>query len=371
MKVRVKQDSFSKLLTLVSGVVPTSSAIPVLSNLLIETEGGRMKISATDLDISVISNVECDVEEEGAITVAARRLQEIVRELSGEDVLIEAKGEKIAITCERATFRMMGMEKEQFPKIADLTQEKKISLSGELLEKMIKRTIYSVARDDTRPALCGVLWELSSGEIAMVGTDAHRLARMGVKGEFAIEEEISVIVPPKALNQILKLISPEEAIEIAIDNAYVGFFVGDTTVYCRRIEGTFPNYRKVIPENNKNILVVGRNELMSATKRVSLLADSKTRKIKMHLTKEGLKLTASTPDLGEAEEEVPAEYTGEDLVIGYNASYILDVLKTTESEKIRFELGTAIGASILRPHEEGEGEEYLCLVMPLRLAEQS
>lgn len=370
MKVRVSQENFSKLLSLVTGVVPTTSSIPVLSNLLIETQGDKIKVSATDLDISVISLLDCDVSKEGAITVAAKRFHEIVRELPGEDVDLEVDGNRISITCSRASFKMMGMEKDQFPKIANLEKEERINLSAEALEKMIRRSIYSVARDDTRPVLSGVLWELSPKEMGMVGTDGHRLARMGITGNFGIKEDMGIIVPPKALHQVLRLVGAGEEIGIAVDKAFVGFFVGDTIVYTRRIEGTFPNYKQVIPKGNENLLVADRAGMMSAVKRVSLLADSKTHKIKMHLSKKGVKLTASTPDLGEAEEEVPAAYTGEDMVIGYNAAYVLDVLKSTESDEIRFELGTSVGASILRPATEPDEESYICLVMPLRLAEQ-
>lgn len=370
MKVRVNQDKFSKLLGLVTGVVPTTSSIPVLSNLLIETQDNRMKVSATDLDISVISLVECEVKSEGSITIAAKRLQEIVRELPGEEVEMEVEGTRVSISSGRANFKVMGMEKDQFPRVADLEQAERINLSGDALEKMIRRSVYSVAKDDTRPVLSGVLWELSPEELAMVGTDGHRLARMGITGKFPVKEEMGVIVPPKALNQVLRLIAGDEEIGISIDKAFVGFFVADTIVYSRRIEGTFPNYKQVIPKNNENILVAGRSELMSAAKRVSLLADSKTHKVKMHLSKNGIRLTASTPDLGEAEEEVPASYTGEDMVIGYNASYVLDVLKTTDSDEVKFELSTAVGASILKPATEPENEAYVCLVMPLRLAEQ-
>jgi DNA polymerase-3 subunit beta len=204
----------------------------------------------------------------------------------------------------------------------------------------------------------------------MVGTDGHRLSKMGLTGDFGIKDEMGVIIPPKALNQVVRLLGGQEEVGVSIDKAFVGFFVGDTTVYTRRIEGTFPNYQQVIPKDNANILVIDRGDLMSAARRVSLLADSKTHKIKMNLSKDRVKLTASTPDLGEAEEEVPATYSGEDMVIGYNASYVLDVLKTTESDDVRFELSTAVGASILKPATEPEGETYICLVMPLRLADQ-
>ncbi len=370
MKVRVKQEKISKVLSLVTGVVPTTSSIPVLSNLLLETEGDKIKISATDLDISVISRLECEILKQGAITVAAKRFQEIIRELPGDDVDLEVDGTRITITSGRANFRMMGMEKDQFPKIADLEKEEKISLKADTLEGMIRRSVYSVAKDDTRPVLSGVLWELSPSGIGMVGTDGHRLSRMGLTGDFGIKDEMGVIIPPKALNQVVRLLGGQDEVGVSIDKAFVGFFVGDMTVYSRRIEGTFPNYQQVIPKDNANILVIDRGDLMSAAKRVSLLADSKTHKIKMNLSKDRVKLTASTPDLGEAEEEVPATYSGEDMVIGYNASYVLDVLKTTESDDVRFELSTAVGASILKPATEAEGESYICLVMPLRLADQ-
>jgi DNA polymerase-3 subunit beta len=370
MKVKVSQANFARVLGLVTGVVPATSAIPVLSNLLLEAEGNKVKISATDLDISVISLVDGEVKGSGAVTVAAKRFQEIVRELPGDEVAIDVDGTKITVTCSRASFKMMGMEKDQFPKIADLDKKERITVPAGALEKLIRRSVFSVAKDDTRPVLSGVLWELAPTEIAMVGTDGHRLARMAVTGGFGVKQEMGVIVPPKALNQILKLLPGEDEISVAIDNAYVGFFVGDTTVYTRRIEGTFPNYKQVIPKGNSNILSVKRDDLMSATRRVSLLADSKTHKIKMYLAKDKVKLTASTPDLGEAEEEVPAAYTGDDMVIGYNAAYVLDAVRGADSEEIRFELGSPVGASILKPASEPDGETYVCLVMPLRLADQ-
>ncbi len=353
----------------ISSVVPTTSSIPVLSNLLLDVEGDRITISATDLDISIISQLNGEVSEAGSITVAARRLYEIVRELPGEQVDITTDGNQITITCSRASFKMMGMEKEQFPQIANLENEERISVNAEVLEKMIRRTVYAVAKDETRPVLSGILWELGKSEMSMVGTDGHRLARMAIKGPFAIKEEMGVIIPPKALSQVLKLLDGTDEITIAVDKAFVGFFVGDTVIYSRRIEGTFPNYQKVIPEKNPNILVTDRLELMSATRRVSLLADSKTHKIKMYLSKEGLKLTASTPELGEAEEEVPATYTGDEMVVGYNASYILDVLKTTDADEVKFELGKPVEASVIKPASEPGEESYICLVMPLRLAE--
>ncbi len=370
MKVRVNQEKFARVLGVVTGVVPATSAIPVLSNLLLEAEGNRVKISATDLDISVISVIDGEVKGSGSITIPAKRFQEIVRELPGEEVEIDIDGNKISVTCSRASFKMMGMEKEQFPKIADLEKKERVAIASQALDKMIRRSIFSVAKDDTRPVLSGVLWEISQKELAMVGTDGHRLARMGITGDFGIKEEMGVIIPPKALTQILRLLPGEDAVGVVIDNAFVGFFVGDTIVYTRRIEGNFPNYKQVIPKSNANVLVVRRDDLMSATRRVSLLADSKTHKIKIYLAKDKMKLTASTPDLGEAEEEVPAVYTGDEMTIGYNASYILDAVKGVDSDEIRFELGSPVGASILRPAAEPDGESYLCLVMPLRLAEQ-
>ncbi len=369
MKATVAQADLSKTLTLVASVVPTTSSIPILSNMLVEAEEGKLRISSTDLDISVISEIEANVSEEGSVIIAARRLSEIVRELSGEEVYLEGDEKQLRITCARAAFRLMGMEKEQFPKIVDLENEKRITVDGKALEKMIRSTIYAVAKDETRPVLSGVLWELDKEEMSMVGTDAHRLARMSMKVSCGVEPSLGLIVPPKALNHVVRLIEDATEVSIAFDRGFIGFFVGNTTVYSRRIEGNFPNYKQVIPTENKNILKANRLDLLTAVRRVSLLSDSKTRKIKMHLSKKGLKVSTSTPDLGEAEEEVPAEYVGEEMVVGYNANYILDVLKTADATDIRIEIGTPVGATVLRPIPEPEGESYLCLVMPLRLSE--
>lgn len=369
MKAKVAQSDFSKTLGLVASVVPTTSSIPILSNMLIEAQANKLRVSSTDLDISVISEIEAEVDQDGSIIIAARRLNEIVRELSGEQVYLEGDDKQLRVTSGRAAFRLMGMEKEQFPKLADLESEKKFSIDGSALQKMIRSTVYAVAKDETRPVLSGVLWEMDKDEMSMVGTDAHRLARMSIKVGFGVESPVGLIVPPKALNHVSRLIEDGTQVSIAFDRGFVGFFVGNTIVYSRRIEGNFPDYKQVIPTNNQNIVKVNRIDLMTATRRVSLLSDSKTRKIKMYLSKKGIRISTSSPDLGEAEEEVPAEYVGEEMVVGYNANYILDVLKTTDATDISIEIGTPVGPTILRPTSEPEGESYLCLVMPLRLSE--
>ncbi|MGQ9603331.1 MAG: DNA polymerase III subunit beta [bacterium] len=369
MKATVAQADFSKTLAIVASVVPAASSIPVLSNMLIEARERGLRVSSTDLDISIISEIEADVSEEGSIIVAARRLNEIVRELSGEDVHLEGDEKQLRITSARAAFRLMGMEKEQFPKIADLEGEKKLTVDGSVLQKMIKSTTYAVAKDETRPVLSGVLWEMDKEEMSMVGTDAHRLARMSIGMDSGIESSVGLIVLPKALHHVSRLIEDGTEVGIAFDRAFIGFFVGKTTVYSRRIEGNFPDYKQVIPTNNQNILKVNRLDLMTAIRRVSLLSDSKTRKIKVHLSKKGLRISTSSPDLGEAEEEVPADYVGEEMVVGYNANYLLDVLKTTDASDIAIEIGSPVGPTVLRPIPEPEGESYLCLIMPLRLSE--
>jgi len=369
MKFSITQSELSEIIQAVIGTVPTKSTLPVLSTFLVEAGGGRLSFTATDLDISMRTSVECEVPQEGRACLPARRLADIVRELPSERVEISVEADKALIECRRGKYRLMGTDPEDYPKLPEVSPERRVKLGAEPLRKMIRKCIYAVSTDETRPMLNGVLVELAEGTLGMVATDGHRLAY--VKREMDVGKGTAgdTIVPPKALNQVLKLATGGE-VEIGFAKNYAVFEIGNTTIYCRLLEGPFPDYRQVLPTEHPRKATLSRAELVGAIRRVSVLADLTTKQIRLGLRSGALEVTTRTADVGEAVEEIPAQYAGEDMDIGFNAGYLLDSLGSMEADEVVLSASTSVSATVIWPAEQEEGEELVCLVMPVRLPEE-
>lgn len=355
----------------VLNVVPPKTTLPILSNLLLETDTDSLSIGATDLDLSIITKLPVQVAEPGSITVPARKFAEIVRELPDTPVDIEVDGLKVVLRCERGVFRLIGVDKEEFPNLPEVRSDRSITLPSSALQRLIRKTIFAVSTDETRPNLNGALWRIGNGAILMVATDGHRLAKVSLTSEVPDSVTEGIIVPPKALNNLARLIGDSEVPpRVTIGENHIVFELEQTTLCSRLIEATFPDYEKVIPTTNRKSLIVNRGALQSAVRRVAVLSNSTTRQIRFSIRPGYIELSASSQDFGgEAREEVPAQYDGIDLDIGYDYRYILDVIERIESEEVIFSLDTPVSAGLIIPAEQLEGEEYLCLIMPLRLTE--
>lgn len=355
----------------VLNVVPPKTTLPILSNLLLETDTDSLRIGATDLDLSIITTCPVQVVEPGSITVPARKFAEIVRELPDTPVDIEVDGRKVVLRCERGVFRLVGTEKDEFPTLPDVQSDRSITLPGSTLQRLIRKTIFAVSTDETRPNLNGALWRISHGTILMVATDGHRLAKVSLASEVPETVTDGIIVPPKALNNLARLLGESEVPpRITIGDNHIVFELEQTTLCSRLIEATFPEYDKVIPTSYRKSFSVSREALQSAVRRVAVLSNATTRQIRFSIKPGYIELSASSQDIGgEAHEEVPAQYSGEALDIGYDYRYILDIIDRIESEEVVFTIDTPISAGLITPAEQPEGEEYLCLVMPLRLTD--
>jgi DNA polymerase-3 subunit beta len=368
VKVSVPLSELNHKMNAISSVVPGKTTMPILSTVLLSAEKGEFSISATDLDISVTSKVNGAISEDGKIAVPAKKIAEIVKSLAGDQVRLEAEGEKLTVASGKSRFVMNARSAEDFPKLPKQESKTSFSVDPEILGELVQKTIYSVSTDLTRPALCGVLWEVDRKGISMISTDGHRLAKVEIAMDLGSLQKIDVIVPPKALGTLRTYSNAEKEVRISIGENSISFDMKETTIYSRLLEGPFPNYQRVIPAKNEKELVVSRSALAEATKRVSILSDSLTRQVIFSIGKNKLTLNVSTQELGEAREEIEASFSGEPMDVGYNANYVLDVLRTIDAEEIVFLLDRPDNAALVKPASDAGNLKQLCIIMPLRIS---
>jgi DNA polymerase-3 subunit beta len=372
MKFSLPQTILAAAVDRVLNVVPQKTTMPVLGHLLLEASGGQLKMTATDLDLTISTSLGAEVDRDGSVTLPAKRFSEIVRQLDPEStVTVDVSKANALITAGRANFRILGMGAEEFPPVPSLGFKKGINAPAETLKRAIQRTVFCVSRDETRRALTGVLWEVTGSSMAMVGTDGHRLARISLPVDLDVSSRTEVIVPTKALNQVLRLVGEVEddgvAVKLAEDHAIFRF--GKTTLFTRLIEGPFPKYQDVIPKDNDKKVITKRDAFVDALRRVSLLSDNLTHQVRVSVKPDQVTLSARTQDIGEAQEEIEAQYGGEEIELGYNANYLAEILRNMETEEVIVSLSTPLAAGLVEPLEQGEDENYLCLLMPLRLVD--
>jgi len=371
MKVRLSKDEVTEALASIQQVVPPKTTLPILSNLLLKAEEGRLHISSTDLDISMRTSVQCDLMEDGVTTIPARKFSEIVKELPEETFQLDESEDRISLTCGRGQYKLTGMDWEEFPKIQDAVEGVRVQIEGDKLKRMVVKTSFAVSGDETRPALGGVLWKISGKDTRMVSTDGHRLALIEMRGVIGGEGdgEVEIIVPPKALNKITRLIGEGKGLrEIVIGEKYLQAEIGDTVLLTRLIEGPYPNYELVMPKDNDKRLVVGKDVLEAAVKRVSILSNTQTHQVRFDLEESSAQLSAISPDLGaEAREHIEVAYDGPPMTLAYNAAYLLEVLRHVSQGEVELTLKTPVSAGLVRPVEQEGGEDITFLLMPLRL----
>jgi DNA polymerase-3 subunit beta len=370
MKFTITREQFQEGLQAVAGSVPTKTTLPVLSNILVEATHDGVRLSGTDLDIAVSTTVPASVDQEGSITVPARKLAEIVRELPNASIRITASGEqRVTIECGRSKFRLLGLPKDEFPAFPAVKFDGGWKATAGNLQKLITHVAFAASTEESRPILNGVLWELRPDRMRMVATNGHRLARMDVPTATAGGAQADLIVPPKALEQIRKLFSAEDEIEVARSENHLGFRSPTTQVFTRLIEGPYPNYEQVIPRENDKVMTADKGAITSALRRMSIVASDQTHRIRMAFANGSCKLSVQTPDLGEAQEEVTVTYEGDALEIGFNAAYMLEVLKYIPTDEVRMTFKAPERAATCEPVGWDDPASFLALVMPLRLVD--
>ena len=384
MKLRVDRNELWKGIDTVLEAVSSKPSLPVLANILLDADEKTLSLSATDLDLSIRTQVPATVEEKGRTTISARKLAEIAREWPESEMSIEAQDDRLKLSgrlgdaeSSEGAYSLSGIEADEFPSMPTALDGVSLSLGEDqtetnILANMISKTAFAVSGDDTRPVFTGVLWRIDAQGMEMVATDGSRLAcyrkAIDLQNQVQGDQETAVIVPPQALNQIVKLLSSHKGpVDVTLGETQVLFDIGPTHLLSRLIEGPYVDYAQVIPQNNKKELKIASEDLLPAVRRVSILSSSYTRQVRFKLNSGQVELSAASPEIGgEAREVVPAQYDSEEIEVGYNAQYLMDILRRMDAPEVCFQLNDHVTAALLRPTEQKEGEDYFCLLMPLR-----
>ncbi len=365
MNLTVTRQNLQTALAAVAASIPSKTTLPVLSNVLLEADGEHLSISGTDLDVSIRIRVPAEIASGGAITAPGRMLQEIARELPDEPVGLAIKGRTLEINCGYSHFTLHALASEEFPNFPDVGFDDAWTVAATSLRTLIQRSAFAVSTEDSRPILKGVYWELGEDRMTMVSTNGHRLARMSTDPSSAGGQTTSVIVPPAALIQVEKIFDGDDEIAVARAGNYLGFRSPTREIYTRLIDGKYPNYEQVIPRDNDKVAVVARDALEAAVRRIAVVARRQTHRIKFSFAQNRVVLDANTPDLGNATDEVQIDYDREEIQIGFNGSYLVEILRNMPQGDIRISFKTAERATTLEPADPDE--QYLCLIMPLRI----
>lgn len=375
MKFSVSKLIFYQALQRVIGAIPPKTPIPILNNFLLELTENNLTVTATDLELSISTIITVSGIEEGSVTVPARLLSEIVRELPDIPLVIDVdSNHKMTIDTEKGTYKISGQSRSDFPDIVVEAGEGQISLMGNQLNRMIAKTIFAVSDDELRPALTGVLMEIHSDELRLVSTDGHRLAKFSYRNFRSPDLQKSIIIPTKSLNLLAKNLveTDEEQVNIIVGEDHIVFKLNNTHIFSKLIEGQYPNYERVIPLEHDKVLNVNRDLLNASVRRVAIFSNSLTHQIRFSLNP--TEITVVSEDIeygGEGKETIPAVYEGEPMDIGYNAVYISEVLRQIDTEQAIFHMGGANSSAVLLPSEQLKDEQLIMLIMPIRLSEDS
>jgi DNA polymerase-3 subunit beta len=370
MEFSVKKYDLLEELELTQGVVERKTTIPILSNLLCETKGSRLTITATDLELSIRTSCEAKIKKEGAGTIPAKKLLDLVRLLPDGEIRFKLlENHWVQITCDRKTYKLVGMSKDNFPALPDFPHAL-VKIPAKLLASVIAKTTFAISMEESRYTLNGALLVLKPNSITMVATDGHRLAMVETDHKFeGFSTETRVLVPKKAMSEVQRLAAEagdEASVEFAQDESHLFFQFDGRLLTCRKLTGQFPNYEAVLPRDVNKTVVIERSELQDSLRRVSQLADQRSHAVKFMLAKEGLEISASSPEYGEAKEAIEKEFNGEPIAIGFNAQYLLDFLGAAADGPISFELKDEQSAGQLRPLGD-ESTRYRYVVMPMRI----
>lgn len=374
MKVICGKDELMKGVQTVLPVVSSKSTLPVLSNFLFETEGDKIKLSSTDLEIAVKCHIKGEIVQEGGITIPAKRFADIIKELSSDaDIEIKAdETNQINIKSGKSKFTLMGISKTEYPVIPEFPKENNFTIKKDIFASMLKKTVFAVSKDSQRYVLNGVYFIIEEDVFKMVATDGRRLAYVMMAGlETTIKGK--AIVPTKAVNDMLRLISAAdnkiEEINIGIAENQCAVEIGDITFLSTLIEGVFPNYEQVIPKKTESKVKLSVKDTLSAVKQMALLtgdrlSSDRSSAVKFYFSPNVLRISASTAGLGSGEVEMEIDYKGEPAEINFNPNFIKEVLQNIDGDFASFEFTNALNPATLAPEAD---KNYLCVVMPMRV----
>lgn len=381
MELRIPVAELSRALSLAQGVVQRKNTMPILSHVLLDAgANGKLTLSATDLDVGVRTERACEVSAPGSVTIPARALADMVRELPGPDVTLKRlPNQHVEVKSGRTRAKLMALSADEFPALPPYADASFVSLDTTLLTDMVDKTLYAASQDETRYNLNGVLFEppglngsSADGPLTMVATDGHRLVRVerAFDGAAKFSLKTPVILPRKGLGELRRILGSadaggdEKSIELGFKDNHAVARRGNTLLGMRLVDGQFPDYKQVIPKLADKIVRVSRQDLVEGLRRVSVLAADKTQPVKLSLGKDSLVVSCTNPDAGEISDDVPVEYAGQAIDIAFNARYLTEGLSTIDDKNVLLKLTDNLSPGLIQGVDE---TRHLCVVMPMRL----
>ncbi len=364
MKFSIGRTKFLDALQTVQNVVSAKGSLQILSNALIHAEGNQLCITTTDLDISERCFVECEVEQPGTTTLPIRRLASIIRELNENKILVEVNDDDVAsVQCGSSYFKIIGLPMRDFPPVPVTEGKFCYRIDQGAFREMLRKTSYAVSLDETRRVLNGVLLAFKENKLTMVATDGRRLALVEHEIEFPPEAEIEMVLPTKAVSELMRILGNDGDLKIYAQKNQVIFEIGTTMLSSKLIDGVYPNYRQVIPGACDERVVIEREQLLSALRRVSVVTTDKSNAMRLTFSANQLTISTNTPDVGEGRDTVPVKYAGKEISIIFNPEYVMDPLKNIDDDEIFIELNDGHSPALLKC-----SIPFLYVLMPLRIS---
>lgn len=364
MKFSVTKEKLLECLQQVQNVVSTRTTLPILSNVLLQTNGSEVRLTTTDLDVGVRGSFEAAIEKEGATTLPARRLFTIIRELPSSEIQFDVDGKNAAsIRSGQSFFKILGLPEEEFPPLPKFDDSKVVTIRQKDLRDGLRKTSYAISTDETRYVLNGVLFSFKDNKLTLVATDGRRLAMLDIDLEFPRSHEADIIVPTKAVTELQRLLTDDGDVRVSVGGSQIAFDLNNTLLVSKLIEGNYPNYRQVIPGEMKERVTLERETFLNSLRRVSLLASDKSNSIKLNFSKNNIDITANTPEIGEAKESLPVAYKGREFSIAFNPEFLMAPLRNLGEDEIFLDLIDEMSPGVIKIQSP-----FLYVLMPMRIS---
>jgi DNA polymerase-3 subunit beta len=369
MKLSISKEQLVTGLQAVQNVVGSRTTLPVLSNVLLVAAEGRLELTATDLDMTIMATVEASVSKPGRTTVPVKRLFGIVRELQAPEIHLDVDEKAtMSVRAGGSFFKVNGLQGEEFPPVGIVRQGKSVSIEQEKLRAMLKKTSFAASSDEARYVLNGIFVSLKEHTVTLVATDGRRLAMTDEAAEVAPDSVVDFIVPTKAINELNRLLTGSGAVDIKLSENQVAFHLAGTSglgvvIQSKLVDGSYPNYRQVIPGECQERIQINREELLGALRRAELMTSDKSNSVKLTFSRNQLAITANTPEIGEAREELAIPYQGKDFAIAFNPAFLMDPLKALDEDEIAFELIDELSPGVVKTQKP-----FLYVIMPMRMS---
>jgi DNA polymerase-3 subunit beta len=364
MKFSVEQDQILEALQKVQSIVGQRTTLPILSNVLLEAGKGVLTLTTTDQEVSVRTRLQADVSDTGATTLPARRFFSICRELPSHQIDIKVNSNDVAeIASGAANFKLEGLSKDDFPPMPSFEESFSYQLNQGTLRDALQKTSYAASTDESRAILNGSLMAFRDDKMTVVSTDGRRLALVEQELEIPEEAELDIVVPTKTVTELIKTLDDNGEITLKTSTTQVAFEFGDIFIISKLIDGTYPNYRQVIPSQCEERIAIDRETFHNAVRRVSLMLDDQAASVKVNITENRIELMTSSPEIGEARESVPVKYSGKDIAVAFNPAFLMAPLKHLESDEIFLELSDELSPGVIKSNVP-----FLYVIMPIRVS---